>query len=399
MGAGIAWTEEEVSILRDKCKRLNDVELSKFINRTPKSIKKMREKLGLKNVRTPVSSGQKWTEAEDQFLIDNYGKMNYVEMAKYLSGRTPDAIEIRKGKLNSRIANPIVRKASGKKWTKEEDLLLIKNYGLSTYDEMLGLFPGRTMVSLQSRCTRLGFDRDPNEIRRKQRKFEVDRSFFSVPNLINSYIAGFLAADGCVHLGRNGISLALQMQDAYILDEIFSLMGIDCELPSYLGSSGLAYYKYLYVDGVPEWLGDLEQNFNIVPRKSLLLQPPKLEEVELIKSFIRGYIDGDGSVLFGFKTKKKDRQSWTIGASGTYELLSWIKSHFDKWVPQSRKGLAEVSGPHGNIYHYHVSGKRAESIISKLLEVPTPYLKRKWEAPAKYLGLEHLLHQYQFSVK
>jgi hypothetical protein len=59
---------------------MNGVQLSVILERSPKAIKKMREKLKLKNKRTPVSSGFKWTKEEDQFLIDNYGKMSYKEM-------------------------------------------------------------------------------------------------------------------------------------------------------------------------------------------------------------------------------------------------------------------------------------------------------------------------------
>ena len=63
----------------------------------------------------------------------------------------------------------------------------------------------------------------------------------------------------------------------------------------------------------------LGNNFNIVPRKSLILRPLNNLTNEFSKNFIRGYVDGDGWIIKNTNTKR-------IGILGTKEMLEWIKN-------------------------------------------------------------------------
>ena len=40
--------------------------------------------------------------------------------------------------------------------------------------------------------------KNPNSHKKGRRKYSVNDSFFSEPNEVNSYYAGFIAADGCI---------------------------------------------------------------------------------------------------------------------------------------------------------------------------------------------------------
>lgn len=385
------WAQEDDSIIRTNAAGMNDKQLSILLGRTPKAITHRRLKLGLQNIRSPKSSMKRWTKEEDQFLIDNYGKMTYSEMAQFLLGRTSQAIEIRKKYVNDRLVKPRVRKSSGLVWTNEEDEYLMGNYGELTYEEMTAHLIGRSAESIQARVQTLGFERDISRVRSKNaRKYSVNDKFFSVPDIINSYYAGFIAADGSIDEKSNRVAIRISRKDEHLLEQLI----IDCnytgEVNYYLGNDGLGE-GYVYADFrhhcQPQWVSDLQNNFNITPRKTFTLEPPENLNEENTTAFIRGFIDGDGFISYQSKTKDRRHFCWAIGACGTKAMMEYLKFWFDKWVPDKRRKVsAQVGGPYGDskVFKYQVSGKRALLILNKLLSVETPYLKRKWDPVISY---------------
>ena len=173
--------------------------------------------------------------------------------------------------------------ATRKAWSKEEDRIVKDNYGKITYKEMGELLPGRTASSIQTRVSRLGFERDPNKIRRKQRKYSINLNYFKTPTVDNCYVAGFLAADGAIKEDQHSVRLILHPKDCHILEEIKGMVGFSGPIAEYKMNSSDTMYKALICNGVHEWIRDLKKHFNIIPKKSLILKPPRLEEEEHIK--------------------------------------------------------------------------------------------------------------------
>ena len=58
----------------------------------------------------------------------------------------------------------------------------------------------------------------------------------------------------------------------------------------------------------------------VPPRKSLILQPPKIEKKYFLP-YILGYFDGDGSI-----SKTSQYNNYNISIQGTKEILEWINS-------------------------------------------------------------------------
>jgi hypothetical protein len=144
------------------------------------------------------------------------------------------------------------------------------------------------------------------------------------------------------------------------------------------------FYQYkavqLRINGVPDMLADLKNNFNIVPRKSLILKPPKKLSFEHSLAFIIGYIDGDGSICKTVDKIEKnnkviDKEFIVLSICGTYEMLCWIKKFFDTLIPTPK--LANVLKT-GNIYRYGIKGDRAIKLIKQLKLIGVPKLERKW---------------------
>ena len=117
-----------------------------------------------------------------------------------------------------------------------------------------------------------------------------------------AYILGLLYADGCNSIQKSTVSMSLEEGDKEILEKIRIEVGSGREL-EYIDYSnkhdgGYTYknqYRLLFFSN--HMCKSLE-NHGMIPNKSLLLEFPEIDK-DLIRHFIRGYYDGDGSVSQG----------------------------------------------------------------------------------------------------
>ena len=109
-----------------------------------------------------------------------------------------------------------------------------------------------------------------------------------------------------------------------------------------------------------------------IEQKTLELRFPNIPQ-ELKRHFIRGYIDGDGSI--NFSTTKNDKRNYYLGIVGTKEFLTEINNYFGKENKMSTKD---------NItFQINYSGnKQIKKFLDHLYKDATIYLDRKYE---KYL--------------
>lgn len=252
------------------------------------------------------------------------------------------------------------------KWLQSEKKYIENNYHIKTYAEM-GAALSRSWKSIEQFCFR-------NKLQTGHKLYTYDEEFFDSPNPKSAYWAGFLAADGCISLPKGLLSLELKGEDSYQVENFKS--AVKYTGPAYYGSVKLNNKLYqktrLALNCAWPLIVQLQKHYNIGPRKSFSLQPPNLSKKELIKSYIVGYIDGDGSISL-----LDERHPFRLRAVGTYYLLSWIKQKFDVYYPSEGR-ISRVYQAR-NIYEYAIQGKRAEKILSDLSKLDVPFLKRKWD--------------------
>lgn len=254
-------------------------------------------------------------------------------------------------------------------WTQYEIETLSTFYHLRMTKELADLLPSRTLSSIFQKARSLNLKAN-RKLTRKQ--YQVDDNYFSVPNMENSYWAGFIAADGNIGDPKDRVRIKLIASDAHHL-EVFQRC---CNSTSPIMDSynGLKKYANLEIHGVPQWKDDLRRNFNITPRKSLTLQPPLYLSRENSLAFIAGYLDGDGCIF----QEKPPTGHLRLGVqvTGTHEVLRWIKNWFDEIAPS--KYQANVCSV-GRVYSYKIVGKKAALVLRGLLHMPSPKLGRKWK--------------------
>lgn len=254
-------------------------------------------------------------------------------------------------------------------WTNEEVEILRREYGTTpARDLKIG---DHTAEQIRCKAKRLKIKSDRLKMaaicNSRDRRFDVNDDFFHIPNILNCYYAGFIAADGCVHAIRPLLQINIHKKDQIILE-------------NFSDDTNFAGTYHVYGDKAKlhitsaQWRRDLFNNFSITPRKSLTLQPPKLFDEELIQAFIIGLIDGDGCIDFNRHGKLR------ISLSGTYDICQWVKQYCDNSDNQCyNKKLSNVLPGHGNVWRYEISGERAVRILNILKQLPVPKLVRKWD--------------------
>lgn len=262
------------------------------------------------------------------------------------------------------------------KWSLEEKQIVLDNYGKLSEDALLVMLPNRTAPALRMYAERIG-------IRNKQRLYTHNENFFSIPNLINSYWAGFLAADGYVYNKGSTLSVQLQERDKEHLDRFVADIEFTgkfnfryTQSPTYKDRFGLQCG--VRINSAKTLLFDLERNFSITQNKTFTIKPPNIEDRDLIRAFITGLIDGDGSVVVYNADGRYINDRLYIGVLGSEFLINWVESYFVSVAPSERKTYKGVTD-RGNVKQVKVMGKRAVLLAKDLALVNVPRMRRKWE--------------------
>jgi len=162
--------------------------------------------------------------------------------------------------------------------------------------------------------------------RRRLSSYSVNESYFNnIDTQEKAYWLGFLAADGCVlnRTGKRMLLVSLAKKDENHLALLSRCLG--SSKPMYHCKNGSVQMCICSVVMAQDLV-----NHGIVERKSLILKSPNITQ-ELIRHWIRGYFDGDGSV-------GKDRHNNLRGdVVGTLEVMNFIKSNCDAFCGPYKK--------------------------------------------------------------
>lgn len=207
-----------------------------------------------------------------------------------------------------------------------------------------------------------------------ERMHVVNDSFFSELNQINCYYAGFIAADGNIDKNKTKLTIGLAKKDEQFLNKFIINLNSDYCVMHNQNKGFENCFICIYSKQICK---DLEKWFNIVPAKSLIYNPPVLQD-DLEDCFIMGLIDGDGTIGFT-KRKEGTQKSLYISFVGTYDTVNLVKIKFDKILGKNTSKLYQKDSQK-NSWQYRISDKNAREIFkyyyNKYNYLPT--LDRKW---------------------
>lgn len=208
---------------------------------------------------------------------------------------------------------------------------------------------------------------------RRERKYKINDTFFFNINEINSYYAGFIAADGNINKDHPNLTISLSEKDGAFLEKFIEYLESDYPIRNY-NSNGFPISSLIITS--QQICSNLKENFNIVPDKSLIYVPPMLEQPYL-DCFIMGLIDGDGTI--GFSARKTCKDSLYITLIGTKDSCNLVKARFEEILGKSTSSLHQVE-KNKNSFTYRISDRNARIIFMYFYEKYNylPTLTRKW---------------------
>ncbi len=203
--------------------------------------------------------------------------------------------------------------------------------------------------------------------------FTCNESAFDTLTEESEYWLGFLMADGCVSIDREGnrkrLLVQLKKEDESHLYKLKSFLCSEHRITNYRNECQLEIGNSKLVLSLLK--------YGIVPNKSPIAEAPDV----LLESrhFWRGVVDGDGFVGFINSNKKNNtyRQQYTrLSLCGTENICRQfsefafpLTNFFPKVTRMGKK----------NCYQVHYCTKKAESVIMKLYKNSHVYLDRKYK--------------------
>lgn len=183
-----------------------------------------------------------------------------------------------------------------------------------------------------------------------RKKYICDDNFFSLDSELSFYIAGFIAADGCVHYRNKNscnLSIRLSTKDVEFLTKINNFLKSNRPIHNYKNE----YSGVSVLNISSKKICDNLQRFNVVSAKSLIYSFPNWIIKHPLKShFMRGYFDGDGC----FYLQKQFNEKVCFGLRGTPGFLKVYRDilerecglkHRDMDIPISNNcGLLSYGG-------------------------------------------------------
>ena len=227
-------------------------------------------------------------------------------------------------------------------------------------------------------------------------KREIRHNFFSsIETEIQAYLLGFIASDGSINDERHTLTIRISIKDEHLL-EFFKIISPDAyiqkieskehgEIRGKIVKSGEAVRLSISSKILIEDLHKL----GIVERKTYSdMYIPKQIPERLIKHFIRGYFDGDGSIMYSVREPNPKNREKNPRVTGRFEICakkSSILLDIQKYLP----GTSLTYIKRDDMYRLNASSKVIISNIFKLFYDDCNYcLSRKFNKFNYYVNTE-----------
>lgn len=300
-----------------------------------------------------------WSSKEVSLLKKYYPKLRVKHLAKMFPDRNKNTIAVKALSLGL---------PSAKLWQPEENNILHKHFTEALEKKLLKLLPKRSWSAILARGERLNLKRKTNKPTLK-----VNEHYFRKWSANMAYVLGFIFADGgIVKITHNGFSDKLgfgqNKKDIDILRKIKQELSAKQTLS--IGK------KYVYFSIYSQIIVDNLKRLEVSYRKSLQKSRGKIPKVpkKYIRDFIRGIVDGDGSINFSKEGYPN------LSVCGKKEIMAFIRNHFlSKFDIYSKIIQPKKDGKLSNVFYINYRCNSAKTLIYYLYNNAGLYLERKFQ--------------------
>jgi len=261
---------------------------------------------------------KRYTKEEEQIIIKHYPDLDLLE--KLLSDRNRKNIILKAMYLG-------LSKKNNPKWTDQEIDIIKKYYPMNGSNFIQqNLLPHRSISEIRQKAFKLGV------------KFSTynENYFEKIDTIDKAYFLGLFYTDGYVTNKTNRVGIELNIKDKYILEELLKCLDSNLNVKERKRKNSFDNNKNIYVCSIlinnKKLHTDLI-NLGCLPSKSKIIKLPNNNQVpeKFFWHFLRGVIDGDGSIgLYNCSDKKYKKPHISI-CSGSkdfiYDLHKKLKSY------------------------------------------------------------------------
>ena len=211
-------------------------------------------------------------------------------------------------------------------------------------------------------------------------KYSINTNFFKQWSDNMAYVFGYLYADGCIMESRYRIKFSSNDQD--LLINIRNILQSDYPILPYLRKDRRFPNFYIGVDSKKMYL-DL-QNLGLTPQKSKSMKLPYIPQ-EYIPHFLRGYLDGDGSIYYDKPTPLSNIRLNTSFWCGSYAFLDELGRSISEFLEIKHQRV--ISWSKRNAYYIRYSTKDSLKFLEYIYQnsVPETRLERKFRKYKNYI--------------
>ncbi|SHJ48604.1 LAGLIDADG family homing endonuclease [Tepidibacter formicigenes] len=272
------------------------------------------------------------------------------------------------------------------KFTHEQQRYMVEMYksGLST-----------VQISKHFKCTASGIayliKKHLGELRTNKensRFYNYNKDYFKeINNSEKAYWLGFIYADGYVK--RNGKSkmfgIALSIDDKEHLEKFKKSIEATYPIKVYNPiENSYSKKQYCRIQIFGEEIFNNLVKHGVIENKTLRLEPPNIKK-DLVPHFIRGYMDGDGTITYNSSNKKEFR----VKIVGVKNMLNFIKKFIEE------NNIATINKFYqrrktDKVYSIELGGNnQVKKFLDLIYKDSTIYLDRKYN---RYKELCNIIH-------
>lgn len=202
---------------------------------------------------------------------------------------------------------------------------------------------------------------------------DLNREYFkNIDTYDKAYFLGFMLTDGCV-TDDNDVRLSLKQSDSYILDKFNEKINNSNSVKFIERTDGRKEASFHFKSRKVQ--DDLISH-NVIPRKSLVVKFPLLDDWRMMSHMIRGIIDGNGSISY---------KAHSISlCSASLEFIVHFTYYMETVLGLSKRKIRvrhDPTGYYSDVYTVSWSSKQDVYKIGRYIYLGKNdcYLERKWQ--------------------
>lgn len=278
--------------------------------------------------------------------------------------------------VSMKTAERVIKKL-GLMHTKQSNIDIIRRYMNGEQPTRLIAEYGMSQPNFNALLRRRG-------IEARHTQYTADFHYFDkIDTEAKAYFLGFIYADGCLY--RNTLKISLNEKDIDILEKLKQEMKSNHPIRYTNATGSFAGGPIVTLEISHKYIREAMLKHGVVENKTHRLEKiPDTVPEELIKHFIRGYMDGDGSFSnYELQTgKRAGDMKYSFSLVGTESFLENIRYWINQFSPVEITAQLQDRHPERetNIRQLRTSGKKQVLVLLDwLYEGATIYLNRKYE--------------------